>query len=233
MKPYYEDDYATIYHGDCREMVPAIARSSVDVVVTDPPYGINYDSGRGRMGPVAGDCDAYSILEALRLALTRLRSCRHFYIFGPYDAASLTSGATTELIWDKGKHGSGDLSLPWGPSHERIAFGVYHTAPSMTGTGQTAARLRRGSVLSVPKQNNGRGALTHPTEKPVLLLRMLIEASSLIGETVLDPFMGSGSSLVAARIEGRKAIGIEIEERYCEIAARRLSQEVLDFGVAS
>jgi DNA modification methylase len=75
--------------------------------------------------------------------------------------------------------------------------------------------------------------LTHPTEKPVMLLRQLIEASSLHGDVVLDPFLGSGSTVVAARTEGRRAVGIEIEERYCEIAAKRLAQEVLDFGGAA
>jgi site-specific DNA-methyltransferase (adenine-specific) len=79
----------------------------------------------------------------------------------------------------------------------------------------------------VPSTNTGNGAKRHPTEKPVMLLRQLIEASSLFGETVLDPFMGAGSTLVAAKAEGRKAIGVEVDERYCEIAASRMGQDFL------
>ena len=91
--------------------------------------------------------------------------------------------------------------------------------------------MRRGTVLRYPN-TRGRGATRHPTEKPVALLRELIESSSRFGETVLDPFIGSGSTLVAAALEGRKAIGIEIEERYCEIAANRLAHGALPLEVA-
>jgi site-specific DNA-methyltransferase (adenine-specific) len=140
----------------------------------------------------------------------------------------LTLGATTDLVWDKGEGtGMGDLSLPWRASHERLTFGVWNPYPSKKGCGAATARLRRGSVLRVNSTNAGQGAKRHPTEKPVMLLRQLIEASSLFDETVLDPFMGAGSTLEAAKAEGRKAIGIEVEERYCEVAANRMGHEVL------
>lgn len=88
--------------------------------------------------------------------------------------------------------------------------------------------MRRGSVIRCQRLNSE--AITkHPTEKPVMLMRQLVESSSIIGDSVLDPFCGSGSALEAAQIEGRSAVGIEIEERYCEIAAERLSQKVLQF----
>jgi hypothetical protein len=89
--------------------------------------------------------------------------------------------------------------------------------------------MRRGSVLTVERPN-GAGVSRHPTEKPIRLLRELIESSSKIGESVLDCFVGSGSTLEAAHLEGRTAIGIEIEERYCEIAATRLSQVAMNFS---
>jgi DNA modification methylase len=231
MTPYYDDGTCVIYHGDCRDVLPHI--ETVDLLVTDPPYGQAWNSGRGRMGAIAGDDGGLDVEACLKAALRCLRSKRHAYVFGPYDLTQFTVGATADLVWDKGGLSSGDLSIPWGPTHERIAFAVWTPYPSEKGAGGLAARLRRGSVLHVPRQNNGRGALTHPTEKPVMLLRQLIEASSLHGDVVLDPFLGSGSTVVAARTEGRRAVGIEIEERYCEIAAKRLAQEVLDFGGAA
>jgi site-specific DNA-methyltransferase (adenine-specific) len=229
--PYFNGSGITIYHGDCRDVL--LSLSEVDLLLTDPPYGVSWSSGQGSMGGIVGDDGTLDVDAVLRLALRRLRHHRHFYVFGPYDITALTVGATTELVWDKGKHSGGDLAIPWGNSHERIAFGVWTPFDSQSGTGGFAARLRRGSVLSVPRQNNGRGALTHPTEKPVMLLRQLIEASSLHGDIVLDPFLGSGTTAVAALAEGRRCIGIEVEERFCEVAAKRLAQGVLDFGALS
>src|SRR5690606_30592018 len=112
-----------------------------------------------------------------------------------------------------------------------IAFGTYQPkhVKSRGQKGALAARLRRGSVITVPRVPTG--TMTHPTEKPQLLLRQLIESSSSIGEAILDPFMGTGSTLIAARTEGRRAIGIELEERYCEIAVKRLQQAVLPVEV--
>jgi DNA modification methylase len=109
-------------------------------------------------------------------------------------------------------------------------FGVKaHAAQRRGGTGNGPARLRKASVLRFQRPS-GAGVVLHPTEKPIPLLRELIESSSRLGEIVLDPFMGSGSTIAAARLEGRRAIGIEVDEGYCEIAARRLEQGVLDFG---
>jgi DNA modification methylase len=232
VEPYYRDDAVTLYHGDCQEVLPTLARGSVDLLLTDPPYGIGYTGGRSQHGPIAGDDGSLDVAAALRLALRALRLNRHFYVFGPLDIAPLTTGTTVGLIWDRCKHGSGDLAIPWGVAHEPVLFGVWTPYPSQRGGGAVAARLRRGSVLRCPTVNNGRGALLHPTEKPIPLLRDLIEASSLIGETVLDPFAGAGSTLLAARMEGRRAVGVEVEEKYCEVIATRLAQGAFDFGVA-
>jgi DNA modification methylase len=224
--PYYDEGGITIHHGDCREVLPGLPKA--DLLLTDPPYGVSYVSGKGNRHhgnpAIVGDDDGEAVLRLLAIALDRLRPMRHFYVFGPLDVASLTQCATTELIWDKTRPGMGDLTLPWSPSHERITFGVWHRAPSMAGSGGLTARLRRGSVLAVAPDNKGQGARHHPTAKPVLLLRQLIESSSVIGDSVLDPFMGAGSTLLAAQVEGRRAVGIEIDERYCETAAKRLQQ---------
>jgi DNA modification methylase len=215
LTPYYQRGDIRIYHGDCLAVLADIKADSVDVVVSDPPYGVNYES-------------SLDMSEVLRAILRTLRRKRHVYLFGRYDLSAVPELVTPiELVWDKGAMSMGDLSLPWGMAHEPITFGVYIPSKSerAAGQGRLAARLRRGSVLSVPRPTSGKHL--HPTEKPVRLLQMLIESSSMFDETVLDPFMGIGSTLIAAEREGRKSIGIEIEERYCEIAAKRLQAEVL------
>lgn len=236
MTPYYDDGTCVIYHGDCRAVLHTLARESVDLIVTDPPYGMDWQSSRriNKLARIDGDGKGADDLvsAALSASLRSLRNHRHLYVFGRPDLSQLPIGASTELVWDKEMLGLGNLALPWGPSWEPITFAVYSSRPSgrAQGDGRFAARLRRGSVLRVPRANAGQVEDRHdphPTGKPVPLLRQLIEASSLLGETVLDPFMGGGSTLVAARAEGRCAVGIEVDERYCEAAARRLSQGVL------
>lgn len=226
MEPYYQDERATIYHGDCRDVVGDLYCKSMDLMVTDPPYGQNWQSNRRiyseQFDRIIGDDGTLDIIDALDNILPVLKQARHVYIFGDFDLTPLPITSIVELIWDKVNKASGDLSLPWGKSHEVIKFGVYDfsKAHRENGAGRLSARLRQNSVLRVPK-SDGRTS-NHPTEKPVALLRQLIESSSLIGETVFDPFMGVASTLVAAALEGRKSIGIEIDERYCEIGANRL-----------
>jgi DNA modification methylase len=233
MTPYYDDGTCTIYHGDCRDVLPRLGQSTVDLIVTDPPYGISYKSNRGNHHSIVGDNGDLDVAAALTVACRSLRRGRHAYVFGAIDLASTPLTAQVELIWDKGIVGMGNLELPWATSHEPITFAVYELSQSNRekGYGRLAARLRKGSVLRVQREISG-ATTRHPTEKPVGILRQLIESSSIIGETVLDPFMGVGSTLEAAKLEDRKAIGIEIEERYCEIAVTRLGQQTLDFAVA-
>jgi DNA modification methylase len=225
MKPYYEQDGITIYHGDCREVLPEFGETVVDLIVTDPPYGANYINDR--FGAIAGDVDTTSALAGVRSALAVMRVGRHVYLFGRYDLSSLQLSGLAELIWDKSIMGQGGQHV-WAPQHEYIQFATFRPSQKNRedGRGNGAARLRRGTVLRYQRPHTT-GVVRHPTEKPVGLLRELIESSSRMGEVVLDPFAGSGSTLVAAYLEGRRAIGIEIEERYCEIAAKRLAQAVL------
>lgn len=228
MKPYYDHAGITIYHGDCREILPTLQRGSADLIVTDPPYGVPFAlPKRGLVRMVGGD-DRLSLKDWLPPILGVLRMSRHVYIFGFYKrevSADCGLGQLAELIWDKG--GASGLSRTnplWIAAHEMILFGVRRAVEGSNVVdkgGVKAARIRKGSVLRFQKLV-GTQTQRHPTEKPVSLLRVLIESSSTFGETVLDPFMGVGSTLVAARREERKAIGIEIEEEYCEIAAKRL-----------
>lgn len=225
MTPYYDKNGITLYHGDCLAVKP-----ECDVLVTDPPYGAGYTEGRGeqKWGAIKGDDDLAGVEERLAHALKGLRRGRHVYIFGDkFDFSKLPLCSLAELIWDKGNFGLGDLSMPWGPQHERITFAVYEISKANRekGFGTLTAKLRKGSILRSLRPHSGR-VRHHPTEKPVDILRQMIESSSVIGETVYDPFAGSGSTLVAAALEGRRAVGCEVEERYCEAAAKRFEAEI-------
>lgn len=232
MDPYYQSERATLYLGDSREILPTLPRASVDLIATDPPYGVAFRSSMRppaeRFDAIVGDDGSLDVLDALAAAVLALRNCRHVYVFGysPDDLRDpMKLGGTADLVWDKENTGMGDLSLPWAPAHERITFGVHvkSAANRERGDGALAARLRSASVLRVARPNS-RGVSRHPTEKPVALMRRLIESSSSLGELVLDPFAGCGSTLVAAVLAGRRAVGIEVAEKYAEIAAKRLAE---------
>lgn len=230
MNPYYRDDSCTIYHGDCRDILPQLPSDSIDLIVTDPPYGVRWQSGNRtlRFDMIAGDDSTDAAVAGIGLCISLLRRGRHIYAFGKYDLSGLGVAGPAELIWDKEIFSAGDLSIPWGSQHETISFYVNNKDGKLNKSpdGALTTRLRRGSVIRC-KRLNGEAISRHPTEKPVRLLRQLIESSSIMDETVLDPFMGVGSTLVAASVESRKSIGIELEEKYCEEAAKRLSQQVL------
>lgn len=222
--PYFDANGITLYKGDCAHF-----KIECDLLVTDPPYGQEFKSGKSDLwGPIHGDDDLSGIDARLLHVLKGLRRGRHVYIFGKnFAVQKLPICGVTELIWDKGTIGMGDLSSPWGPQHENITFATYELSKANRekGYGNLSARLRKGSVIRSVRPISGR-VQNHPTEKPVDILRQLIESSSVMGETVYDPFAGSGSTLVAAALEGRNAIGVEFEERYCEIAAKRIEKEV-------
>lgn len=223
--PYYQREGVTILLGDCREHLVDTPRETFDLLLTDPPYGVANNSGtRARpWGQIAGDDDAGWIPATLSIAALTVRRNRHAYIFGSFALEEFPLRSRCTLVWDKMLHGSGDLSLCWAAAHEPIMFCIRapdRAKANMEG-GKVPARLRAGSVLQY-KRPNATGCTRHPNEKPVALLRRLIESSSFPGETVLDPFCGSGSTLVAAVAEGRIAQGHEIEERYAETAAKRV-----------
>lgn len=223
---------ATLYLADCAEI-----EVTHDLLVTDPPYGQQFESGKagGRWGAIVGDNDLDGVHARLAHVLKSLRRGRHAYIFGnALDASKLPLCGMAELIWDKEIIGMGDLSQPWGPQHEKIMFAVYELSKANRekGYGNLAARIRKGSVLRSQRAISG-AVKNHPTEKPVDILRQMIESSSVMGEIVYDPFMGSGSTLVAALLEGRKAIGCEIEERYFETACQRVQRAQLSMEVVT
>lgn len=208
--PYYEVDGVTLYHGDCLEVTDWLV---ADVLVTDPPYGIGYGTnfaGQWTGVPIQGDDSTAS-----RDAVLEWWASRPAAVFSSYRCRPFGAPHPMPLVFDKGDVvGMGDLSWPWKPSYELVW--VYGSG----WTGRRSSAVLRSRVLP--------GNFTvrlHPTEKPSSLLELLI-ANAPPG-VVADPFAGSGSTLVAARNLGRQAIGVEIEERYCEVIARRLDQAVL------
>ena len=218
--PYYQDDHCTIYHGDCREIMPSI---EADVMVSDPPYGMTFRSGRGgafHESAVANDDDT-----AVRDAVLGLWGERPAIMFGRWSIPK-PIGTKMVLTWEKGEHvGMGDLSIPWKPNTEEI----YVIGTGFAGHRGTSV-LRCNAIAGTVGQA-AKGTRHHPTEKPSSLMCELIQKCP--PGVIVDPFMGSGTTLRAAKDLGRHSIGIELDEQYCEIAAKRLAQEVLDFGPAA
>jgi site-specific DNA-methyltransferase (adenine-specific) len=217
-EPYYQDDLVTLYHGDCLEVAEWSAAG--DVLVTDPPYGMAYESnfnrikGTQKVGrPVAGD-DSPAVRDD---ALRQWGSTRPAIVFGRWNIER-PFGTRHRLIWDKGNSvGMGDLSLPWGHAEEEI----YLLGNGFVG--KRESNVIRAQMLMSGDKNRP----DHPTPKPVALMEYLVERTTGI---VADPFAGSGATLIAARNLGRRAIGVEIERRYCDLIVSRLAQQAFDFG---
>ena len=211
MDPYYTDDMVTLYHGDCLEID---AWLDADVLVTDPPYGI----AGGRIGKhnrgrsIAVGWDDLGVRDAVISKWGDKPSA----IFGsPRRLDTAPAHEQAPLVWDKGDSpGMGRIDWPWGISYELIY---------VNGAGWSGKR--RNSVIRIPHNSTIATTVGHPTPKPPRLLELIIEKAP--DGVIADPFAGSGSTLLAARNLGRHAIGVELEERYCEIIARRLSQGVL------
>lgn len=218
--PYYQDDSVTLYHGDCLEITEWL---KADVLVTDPPYGIGYSRGfnakRGsRSHPgIANDHDT-----AARDTALAMWGELPAVVFGSL-RAEYPSGVRDVLVWHKPPD-AGLVGSTTGFRRDIEAIFICGTWPK-----STAARssVLRSGIRSVGNPYSPAGRTGHPHAKPVDLLEQLIGATA---GTIADPFAGSGSTLVAARNLGRKAIGVELEERYCELVARRLDQMALDFG---
>ena len=232
MKPYYERGGIVIYHADCREMIGVV---EADVVVTDPPWGINGGGGGGTRRDKKGayllngweDTNEY-IRDAVAPYLAEL--------LATIPRAAITPGNKNIAAYCAALGQPKDIGCFFAAGH--AGFSPWGT-PKMSlvmyyGDDPYKGRLQVNSLLVNSYDTHQRARATHelsdidhPCPKPYRPWRWLVGRASLENETVLDPFMGAGTTLVAAKHLGRKAIGIEIEERYCEIAAERLSQEVM------
>jgi DNA modification methylase len=223
LTPYYDHAGCTIYHGDCLEILPALG--PVDAVVADPPYGIthraNVKSKRGSI-PVLAQYHATVTGDGVPFDPSPLLSvgCQHI-LWGANHYASRLPDSAGWLVWLKQAD----------PFIGRLTFSDCELAWSNVGGAARVFKLIWGGIMRQGEGSLGRaGRRLHPTQKPVELMRWCIEKTKGL---ILDPYMGSGTTLRAAKDLGRKAIGIEIEERYCEIAAKRLAQEVLPLEVAA
>jgi site-specific DNA-methyltransferase (adenine-specific) len=220
MKPYYEQDGITIYHGDCKGLLSLVP--PVELVLTDPPHGVvNRDSGGLRsLDKGAADMETLSPAEIVSLLAPLIRGSAYIWC-GTEQVSGLRStlvdvGLTTRLgVWLKTNPSPMNGQYLWLSALEVCVFA--------RRKGATFNEFCKAPFWSGPRASTK----DHPTAKPLWLMERLILASSEPGSTVLDPFMGSGSTLVAAKMKGRKAIGVEIEEGYCQTAAERVARAVL------
>jgi DNA modification methylase len=219
--PYYADESVTLYLGDCREVTEWLA---ADVLVTDPPYGIGWSQG-ARAGTksyaregIANDQDTAA--RDTVLALFK----RSAIVFGSPTTAA-PAGARWTLVYQKPPD-AGMFGSFAGFRRDWEAIYLVGSWPQDVATRSSVLRTRAPSIVSITatRYRNDRGA-GHPHAKPLDVMETLIDACP--PGTIADPFAGSGSTLVAARNLGRRAIGVEIDERYAERAARRLAQGVL------
>jgi site-specific DNA-methyltransferase (adenine-specific) len=228
IEPYYQDDSCTIYHADCRDVLPELPK--VDLVLTDPPYELS-DSppGKSHYGMSlkkfeGNDFAAITVGFNFNVVfpLLNIEKFNCFCFCSNRQISKLMTWSenngfiTTLLIWNK---------INAAPFANGVWRGDIEYCVHMREKGaifQGNAELKKKVFRHPIVMDN-----SHPSVKPLKLLRKYIEIGSNPGSTILDPFMGSGTTLRAAKDLGRKAIGIEIEEKYCEIAVNRLRQEVL------
>lgn len=227
----YETERVKLWLGDAADVLPTYKTECFDLVVTDPPYGVEFHSNMraDRFKKIANDgADESSRIVVTDLLLECVRLVgqnRHIYVFGPEALRVVDAKVSSpaELIWDRGTISMGDLTSPWGPAHEKIHFYTsLHRHAGKRGKETGPVRLRKGSVLRYSRKSGLQ--VRHPTEKPIELLTELIESSSKVGEVVLDPFAGVGSTGVAAVLAGRRSVLVELEEKYVEIAVERLKK---------
>lgn len=217
MKPYFQEAGITIYHGDCREVLPA---GRHELLLTDPPYGIGWSRGVNHQRDskehpgIQNDHDSSCRDEVLEMVGGR------GIVFGSF-YAPFPKRLKQVLVWHKPAD-SGLVGSVTGYRRDAEPIFLIGEWPMLT--------VKWSSVLSVSRGMSATTTETgHPHTKPVALLENLIRKAGAVA-SVFDPFMGSGSTLVAAKNLGIAATGIELEERYCEIAAKRLAQGVLDFA---
>ena len=215
-EPYYKDDLVTLYHGDCLEVAEWL---DADVLVTDPPYGVAFQSAWMGWGSIPTEkrpkISGDDSIECRDRTLAKWGD-KPAIVFGTWRVPR-PANVRQRLIWAKGDDpGLGDLSMPWGYSDEE----VYVIGKGWVGP-------RRTNVYRFPKVAHANNP-GHPTPKPIPLMEALIEYAP--PGVIADPFAGSGATVIAARNLGRQTVAVEVDEGYCELIAKRLSQQAFDFG---
>ena len=205
MKPYYEEKGITIYHGDCREILPSLPK--IDLVLTDPPYGVSWVP---RVNAIATFGDNQPFEPAPFLSV-----CNFHLFWGAIHFSDKLPSSEAWFVWLKQPPTFDNCRKTYAPCD--MAWSDFGGKP----------RIKHHTWDGNFREGEDAGKALHPSQKPIEIMRWCV-GDAPIG-LILDPFMGSGTTLRAAKDLGRKAIGIEIEEKYCEIAANRLRQEVLAF----
>ena len=207
MQPHYDKDGITIYNGDCLEVMKQFKDKSFDLVLTDPPYGLPNED----FAYVKETISEWKRLSDMQVAILDWRN-----------PLTINDGKFAELVWEYGWISGGRTkSNHFYPTHNTIHFLGNNNFNFETKEGSI---IKRKAGFSSPRQCSYSKKSGHPFEKPIKLIEYLI-AQSKKSDLILDPFMGSGTTLVAAKKLGRKAIGIEISKKYCDIAVKRLEAE--------
>jgi len=233
VEPYYSDGSVSLWHGDSLELLPSmLAAGEAHTVLTDPPFFMPAQQYAGRTLTTLRTWSDTSVLSAwwglvVDALMPKVRGDGHFMTFCDHASYAVFYPAIytrfpniTCLTWDKGRPGMGTA---WRASTEFVIAARGNSAHWTGGAVGTVLRC-----TPVPS-----GQRWHQVEKPVPLLRELLRPTTRPGGLVVDPFAGGGSTLIAARDLGLRAIGVEAEERFCEVIARRLSQEALPIGATS
>jgi len=218
-----------IKNGDSLKILKTLPNNSIDIVLTDPPYGIDYKSNRSEYKNSItsrgllndSKTDAFFLLdETCKILLDKTAENSHLYFFCSWsvfsDFKSIISKyftIKTPIVWDKQNKGSGDLENDWGNQTELI---IYCTK------GKKNINYRKGNVISIPKVHSSK--LIHPTQKPTELIKEILEVSALKNDFVVDPFMGSGSTIKACDEYGLKSFGIELDKQMFLLANKFINE---------
>lgn len=237
MKPYYQEEAVTIYHGDCREILPELPDRSVGLVLTDPPYNLigldNFiDLATYRKWARIWYAESFRCLKRKGNFILSGRSpvlshlivdiCEYGKVFREMVTWHKTDGITHVKDYHSTNYEQFAIFSDW---LER----TFNYIPVESKTNNYSAKRNAGSIWEYPKlSRHHKEGKKHPEQKPIAIIKRLIETYSDVGEAILDPFLGSGTTAYCAKKLGRKAIGIEIEEKYCEIAANRCQQTVME-----
>ncbi len=212
-----------IKQGDSLKILKSLQDNSIDIILTDPPYGIEYKSNRSEDSNAVtkrgllndGKKEAFELLEnTCQILVDKTAKDSHLYFFCSWSVFSdfkniISKYFTikTPIVWDKGNKGSGDLQNDWGNQTELIIYCV---------KGKKNINYRKGNLLNIPKIHSSK--LVHPTQKPVELIKEILEVSALKNDFIVDPFMGSGSTIKACNEMNLKSLGIELDKEMFNIA---------------
>lgn len=222
IKPYYEEENITIYNDDCLEVMKDIPDKSIDLVLTDPPYGIgennDHNLSRGKLAKCKDygfyDWDKTKISQDYFIEIKRIS--KNQIIFGGNYYGSILGDTNCYVVWDKdnGNNDFADCELAWTSFSSAVRKFKYRWNGMLQGNMKNKETRQ------------------HPTQKPLPLMNWILNEYSNTGDLIIDPFLGSGTTARACKDLGRKCIGIEISQKYCDIAVKRLGQEVFNFAEA-